>query len=483
MATSTKRLTFFRRWAAANRGFMAASLIFLTGLLYMLFSADFYVLLLSRADFINQYVIATNVNETRELTGKLEENFDFEALYQEKDDIETAILEANEQYEAIFREKDYKRLRAEKTYWRQVTYQEIRDQYATFEEFQTARTENSTEIDRQIKEIQAARIERARELNEITQQLRDLDVKLKQIKTKTKVAQNKSERLIQDTKGTLSSTIFKDLEIVAPQMSEALNEYFFKGPVRKEITRFIDFLTDYEGLQKHYYHNPRADINATGSRNRLKIPEFNVDLRVATGPGGTGIKKHITAEVFSEIIHNDPTLQNRQLLIDSFKFTQSNLFEVFASDFSRDYNLSFKKNSIVFNSIRLSDAKDTKLAENIILLLTYVRKYFFILPLIALVVLMFNFIGSHKKERLAISLKMPFLIMALVYGLVALFGAYGYSYLYDGKHSYAVVQTVHNALTGGLQVIFGIPALIFLIIYFFGRWLSKNTAQKPKEAE
>ncbi len=223
-----------------------------------------------------------------------------------------------------------------------------------------------------------------------------------------------AEEIRKSEKGSLTGTIFKDLEKLEPGLTKILNEKLIEKDVKRELEKALAFLSTY------YQQKEQGKVYIKSAREdeRIKVlhvvfPRFSIDLKVDDYYRGQNRKRHLLSEILVDEINKHDDLQNSGKFTTIFKVADTSLGEYFANKYMKDFGLSISNGLIKINPPVLKEEK-AEAVEKAMLAITWSKLLQYAIGEFIIVLFIYLLFARVDKQLKLKSFERLFLIPSLI---------------------------------------------------------------------
>ncbi|PKL40853.1 MAG: hypothetical protein CVV44_04395 [Spirochaetae bacterium HGW-Spirochaetae-1] len=370
-----------------------------------------YVSLLKNARLVETFIHAKNWQMEEQIKEEIEQKVHLEEYKVEFKRIKADYDSKQAHVNAIQKVTEYDTLKKQRKELARLSWKKAPGIFNNENEFKQYKDDELQQLDIKIDAIEKYRDQNEDEIERARDEFSDAEDAFDDAMDTMEDKEEEAQDIIKSHKNSFMGKIYSDIEIISPPLTEELNQRFISVPVKREIEKFLYFMTHYEKqVENGNVYRDGLNLSGQGLQDTLKvrIPGFEISLWVEDEKNGIPQKRHLLSEVFVDKIDELENLKNRTLLANLFRFSDSGLAERFSRSYLKKARLTIDNGIIAMEKIELSGTSAEKM-EVLMKVLTWGKYAAVGLPVLALCMILFIIFSSAERERKIRSLKRIFI--------------------------------------------------------------------------
>ncbi len=443
----------------------------------LLTCSDFYTGVLRNSRLIETYVEASNWQVEKKLRRQIESSVHLDEFRTKYDTIKGLYEKKKENYDNLNRTMEFDKLKKERKKLSGLSYENAPDRFKSEPEFDNFKTIELERLERAIDEIKLQRDINKAALEAAEDELEESEEVYADARDTLEDKMEEANDIIRSQKDTFSGEMYGDMEIAGPVLSQELNGRLIDGGVKNEIEKYISFFTSYydqKRLGNVYVDRMENYVNGLYGSASVKLPEIDVSLYVEDMVNGVLQKRHIGADIFVEKISDMRGLKLQNKLIQLFKFTESGMAEILGESYLKEYNCRISDGTIAFGPWLLTGPGGTA-AEYMMIVSTWGKYLKFVLPALAILILVFLFLSPAEKNLGRIHVRTILLLPSVLIVLFSIAAVFFSGNLLDFfpdlvsspvllQYYKSIIRVIALYLFAPLAAVFGVFALAGIIL-------------------
>jgi len=383
-------------------------LFILYSILYTVLTSSLpYVSLLKNARLVETFIHAKNWQMEEQIKEEIEQKVHLEEYKAEFKRIKSDYDSKQSHVDAVQKVTEYDKLKKQRKELARLSWNKAPGIFSNETEFKKYKEDELRQLDVKIDAIEKYRDQNEDEIEKARDEFSDAEDAFDDAVDIMKDKEEEAQDIIRSHKNSFMGKIYSDIEVISPPLTEELNQRFISVSVKKEIEKYIYFMTHYEKqVENGNVYRDGLNLSGQGLQNTLKvqIPGFEISLWVEDEKNGILQKRHLLSEIFVDRIEKLDNLKNKKLLANLFRFSDSGLAERFSRSYLKKARLTIDNGIISMEKIELSGTSAEKL-ETFMKVLTWGKYAAAGLPVLALCMILFIIFSSAERERKMRNLK------------------------------------------------------------------------------
>lgn len=375
--------------------FLAVSL--LSGLLTC---SGLYTGILKNADLIETYIEATNLQVENKIKREIERKVHLEEFRDKFEAVKADYENKKKIYNELNRTEEYNELVKQRDELSDLSWDRAPERFKAEDDFKDYKEKELERLDRAIDEIRLFRDVREDDIERAEEEMENA---LDEMEDEQDVLEDKiddANDIIASYKESFMGEVYSDIGKISPALTEELNSKLIERAVKDEVEKLIDFFSNYyEQKEFGNVYIDRLDDFLTDSEKSVKIrlPAISISLWVEDEINGVVQRRHLLSEIFIDRINEIDDLKNRRMFIKLFRFADSGMAELLGESYLKEYNFSVKDGVIKSEPVLLKGSA-AEIVEKIMIAVTWSKYLKYILPVIALALLMSLAAAAKKRD-------------------------------------------------------------------------------------
>ncbi|MEM7182484.1 MAG: hypothetical protein AAF518_16335, partial [Spirochaetota bacterium] len=292
---------------------------------------------------------------------------------------------------------EYEALKKRQDQVEDMEWQNHKNEFASEDKFEEYQEKEEKRIEKELEQIKDYRDTNEDAIEKVEDIYKNSKDKYEDLMEDLDDKYEDAEDIRKSEKGSLTGTIFKDLEKLEPGLTKILNEKLIEKDVKRELEKALGFLSSY------YQQKEQGKVYIKSAREdeRIKVlhvvfPRFSIDLKVDDYHRGQNKKRHLLSEILVDEINKHNDLENSGKFTTIFKVADTSLGEYFANKYMKDFGLSISNGLIKINPPVLKEEK-AEAVEKAMLAITWSKYLKYVIA--GLIVLLFIYMFFSKVDR------------------------------------------------------------------------------------